>query len=631
MFNGMRILASGTREAVELSAAVLAQAGAQIAFADEVTMDDAAYDVIIVSSDTCSVEQRREIARLKASGETIVCDITAMGPQHAGEFTAYSDAQIQAMSGLMDTTGFAHSGPVHIGVPFTEISAALYASATIAAALRVRRVCGLNQHIDVSLFGCALGALTTFLPAAFAGDPVERVGNRHPSCAPWNAYGTRDGWILICTSTEDQWRKIKNAAGIPDLDDARFSTLGGRVRYVDELDALLEAWTSTMTTSECASICERIGVAAGPIVSVEGLAHEPNFALRHEEVAARMMTAGIDSGTYRYVSLFRESRLSSRAHACASKCDGFNLGTGPLGGVKVVEIGQYTTAPLVGKHLAALGADVVKIEAPGGEVSRTWSPGQHGTSYFFALNNTDKRTISLDLKDEDDCAHLRTLLAAADVLIENLRPGALAKLGFDRRALADVNPRLIYCSISGFGIDTAYPSRPAFDTVIQAMGGLMDLTRSDGQPVKIGASAADILGGQAALFAVVARLAAPSGDEGKFLEIAMQDVAAWCALYAAGNRRAARVTSSDVVRVQALMQDALFRNDALSTTTDPDGNSWPVVKLPYQHSLTPARVREVPGAPERPMHRTSAQLSSEREELSALEEAGRRQQVRARP
>jgi crotonobetainyl-CoA:carnitine CoA-transferase CaiB-like acyl-CoA transferase len=283
----------------------------------------------------------------------------------------------------------------------------------------------------------------------------------------------------------------------------------------------------------------------------------------------------------------------------------------------VIEIGQYTTAPLVGKHLAALGADVVKIEAPEGEVSRTWSPGQHGTSYFFALNNTDKRTISLDLKDAEDRAYLWTLLAGADVLVENLRPGVLAKLGFDRHALADINPSLIYCSISGFGIDTAYPSRPAFDTVIQAMGGLMDLTRSDGEPVKVGASAADIFGGQIALFAIAARLAAPWGGEGKFIEIAMQDVAAWSALFAAGNRRSAPVTESDVVRVQALMRDAVFRDDALSTATDPNGDSWPVVKLPYQLSQTPAHVRQVPGAPERPMRRATVRLSSiEREAAS---------------
>ena len=610
MLNDVRILASGAREAVELSATILTQAGAQIASSKSLTMDDFTYDVVIVSSDTCTAAEKTVIARLKASGDTIVCDITAMGQQHAGENTAYADTEIQAMSGLMDTTGFSHGGPVRIGVPFTEISAALYASAAVAVAIRVRRICGLNQNIDVNLFGCAVGALTTFLPAAFAGDPVGRIGNRHFSCAPWNAYRTRDGWIVICTSTEDQWRKIKGAASKPDLEDARFSTLSERVRHVEELDALLEEWTSTMTTAESSSLCERLGIPAGPIVSVEGLAHEPNFALRHEDAAARMRTGVIDSETYRHVSLFRESPLSDGARAAARTRDDLNPDAGPLTGVKVIEIGQYTTAPLVGKHLAALGADVVKIEAPEGELSRTWSPGQRGTSYFFALNNTDKRTISLDLKKEDDRAYLRTLLAHADVLVENLRPGALVKLGFDRHALSHINPRLTYCSISGFGVRTAYLARPAFDTVIQAMSGLMDLTRSDGEPVKIGASAADVLGGQAALFAIVARLAAPSSDEGKFIEIAMQDVAAWSALFAAGNRRSARATESDVARVQTLIKDAAFRDDALSTAIDPNGHEWPVLKLPYRLSQTAASVRRVPGAPERPMRPGTAQISS---------------------
>jgi hypothetical protein len=146
--------------------------------------------------------------------------------------------------------------------------------------------------------------------------------------------------------------------------------------------------------------------------------------------------------------------------------------------------------------------------------------------------------------------------------------------------------------------------------VIQAMSGLMDLTRSDGEPVKIGASAADILGGQAALLTIVARLAAPSSDEGKFIEIAMQDVAAWSALFAAGNRRSARATEREVARLQTLIKDVAFRDDALSTAIDPNGHAWPVLKLPYRFSRTAASVRRVPGAPERPMLPGTAQLSS---------------------
>jgi crotonobetainyl-CoA:carnitine CoA-transferase CaiB-like acyl-CoA transferase len=309
----------------------------------------------------------------------------------------------------------------------------------------------------------------------------------------------------------------------------------------------------------------------------------------------------------------------------------------------VIEIGQYTTAPLVGKHLAALGAEVIKVEPLEGEVARNWSPGQDGLSYFFALNNTDKKSISLDLKQAPHLRYLEALLATSDVLVENLRPGALAKLGLDRSSLKEINPALIYCSISGFGIESAYPTRPAFDTVIQAMSGLMDLTRDgDGSPVKAGASAADILGGQAALFAIVAELVGPSEGSGRFVEISMQDVAAWSCLFAAGNpvSKSMTIACSDgyvsaeatnsveievvhsqapgahceattrdlliakleslgiaavpVVRMDELMDDADFLADILSVGRDNEGAFWPLIKMPYRLSRTPAKVRTVP-------------------------------------
>jgi hypothetical protein len=356
--------------------------------------------------------------------------------------------------------------------------------------------------------------------------------------------------------------------------------------------------------------------------------------MRHAQAARWIEANGIDGETYRQVSIFETSALSEAPAVAKPETRKRDGNTAPLAGVRVIEIGQYTTAPLVGKHLAALGAEVVKIEPPDGEVARSWTPGQGGTSYFFALNNTDKHTIALDLKHEADRAHLRTLLEDADVLVENLRPGALAKLGFTRETLGVINPRLVYCSISGFGIASAYPSRPAFDTVIQAMGGLMDLTKSDGAPVKTGASAADILGGQAALFAIVARLAMPSDDAGTFIEISMQDVAAWCALFAAGKgasrgqtlacldghiwtegditdaERARCITQPKiaaarsiaqavpVMRVDELLEDSDFLADVLSAARDANGAFWPVLKVPYRLAKTPARVRAVPGAPE---------------------------------
>lgn len=626
MLDGVRVLACGARDAVRLCAVLLEQAGACVEFDGA---DGTGYDVIVVSSDSGATGT---IAGWKADGAHIVCDITATGPQDSRAGTAWTDAQIQAMSGLMDTTGFTQGGPVRIGIPLTEISAALYAAAAIAAAVRVKRQGGGVQNIDVTLSGCAANALTTFLPAAFARRTAGRKGNRHPASAPWNAYRTRDGWILICTSTDEQWRKLRSAANMPSLDDARFATLAGRVRHVDELDALLETWTATLGTEACVRVCERIGVAAGPIVGMHELAAEPNFRLRHAAAARAIDTAGVGAQTYRQVPIFTASPLSD-AHGVARPDLPASGNPAPLAGVKVIEIGQYTTAPLVGKHLAALGAEVVKIEPPDGETARAWAPGQGGTSYFFALNNTDKQTLALDLKQDSDRAHLRGLLADADVLVENLRPGALAKLGFTRETLGAINPALVYCSISGFGMASAYPSRPAFDTVIQAMSGLMDLTRGDGVPVKTGASGADILGGQAALFAILARLAGRASGTGAFIEVSMQDVAAWCALFAAGrssvrgevlacldghvwiereasDAERARCAGSPkalaaqqmasavpVVRVDELLQDGDFLADVLSAARDEHGAFWPVLKPPYRLSKTPACVRGIPGAP----------------------------------
>jgi len=653
--SGVRALAWGGRRAVDLCTEMLAAGGAQITIADaaEILPFDG-FDVVVTASDVASKEARDALCHLRAESGLIVCDITAMGVTGARSGVPYSDAEVQAITGLMDTTGFATGSPVHIGVPITEISAGMYAATAIVAALHVWRTRGICQNIDVSLFGCAASALTTFLPKAFVQDSPGRVGNRHPACAPWNAYATRDGWILICTSTEEQWRRLRGAIGDAELEASCFDQLPDRLRHVDKLDARIEAWARTLTTEECSALCERIGIAAGPILTVGDLPDEPNFRLRHPLLASQIAKGPVFPRTYAAMVPFAVHPLRTsgatmgavdEAHDGTMDHVEWRSGDAPLSGVRVIEIGQYTTAPLVGKHLAALGAEVIKVEPPDGEAARNWPPKQNGLSYFFALNNTDKRAVSLDLKHVDDLERLRLLIRTADVLIENLRPGALAKLGLDRDSLANINPGLIYCSISGFGLTSAYPTRPAFDTVIQAMGGLMARTRSGEVPVKIGASAADVLGGQAALFAIVSTIVAPLGRAGACVEVAMQDVAVWSSLFAAGNAEAAGETIScfdghvwltlphqtagsigemvevdastmtreqvidslaalgqravPVARVDELLNNPDFAIDVLTAGRDDDGHFWPLLNVPYRLAKTPATVRTVPSIQER--------------------------------
>src|SRR3546814_2123375 len=144
------------------------------------------------------------------------------------------------------------------------------------------------------------------------------------------------------------------------------------------------------------------------------------------------------------------------------------------------------------------------------------------------MNNANKRSCEIDLRTEVGRESFARLVRQADVLIENLKPGSLARRGFGADVLQSLNPRLVYCAISGFGQASAYPGRPAFDTVVQAMSGLMDVTRADGVPTKLGISVADTAGGIAGLLAVLAGLEQRRHTGvGMMLDLAMHDVATW--------------------------------------------------------------------------------------------------------
>jgi crotonobetainyl-CoA:carnitine CoA-transferase CaiB-like acyl-CoA transferase len=599
-------------------------------------------DVLVMSSDIdAGWMQAAGIDISALTQDTILCDITATGASGARAGAAYSDVEIQALTGLMDTTGFPDGAPTAIGIPYAEISAGMYAAFAIVAALRDRACSSLVQDIEVALYDCAASALTTFLPHVFAGRNPRRVGNRHSSSAPWNAYPTKNGWLMICTSTQDQWIRLRGLIGKAELEQPAYATLAGRVEHVDALDALIGEWTRTLTTEACLAACGAADIPAGPIVALAGLAEEPN--VRFRGIIANAHEAAGDSAAWRPAPAFRVSAPEDAGEEDKRgvrriRQDRRLESEGPFKGIRVIEIGQYTTAPLVGKHLAALGAEVIKVEPPEGDVTRGWAHGQGGTSYFFAWSNTDKRSVVIDLKTAEGKEKFSRLVASADILVENLRPGALARLGFDADTLASLNPRLIYCAISGFGTASAYPQRPAFDTVIQAMSGIMDLTRAEGIPAKAGISAADILSGQLALFAVAASLLKRDvSEQGSRLDVSMQDVAVWathpmwkreaatpsCSLLSCSDGHIVAAASAaelaaatgphslsrddaiqvlsrrgiravPVKSVSELAQDPHFRLRGLGIGRDDGGRFWPVPVPPYRLRKCPLPNGRVP-------------------------------------
>lgn len=150
----------------------------------------------------------------------------------------------------------------------------------------------------------------------------------------------------------------------------------------------------------------------------------------------------------------------------------------PLAGIKVIEVGQALAGPLAGVILADLGAEVIKIEKPdGGDDARLWGPPFiEGDSLFFHATNRGKRSVTLDIKDAADVARLKMLAGEADILIQNLRPGVVEQFGIGLEAMLAANPRLIYCSISGFGYTGPLRLAPAFDPLLQAYGAVMTMT-----------------------------------------------------------------------------------------------------------------------------------------------------------
>src|SRR5215207_2186847 len=175
----------------------------------------------------------------------------------------------------------------------------------------------------------------------------------------------------------------------------------------------------------------------------------------------------------------------------------------PLAGIRVIEFTHMVMGPSCGMILADLGADVIKIEpAPKGDNTRKLTGPATG---FFPTFNRNKRSLAVDMKKPAGLALVRRLAKDADVVIENFRPGAMDKLGLGHPALAEINPRLIYCSCKGF-LPGPYEHRTALDEVVQMMGGLAYMTGPPGQPLRAGSSVNDIMGGMFAAIAILASL-----------------------------------------------------------------------------------------------------------------------------
>ncbi len=198
----------------------------------------------------------------------------------------------------------------------------------------------------------------------------------------------------------------------------------------------------------------------------------------------------------------------------------------PLQGIRVLDLSRVLAGPYCTMVLGDLGADVIKVESPEGDETRGWGPPfSEGESAYYLCVNRNKRSIIVDFKTEEGRAVLQKLIQQSDVLVENFRPGTLARYSLDYESASALNPNIVYCSITGFGQTGPLHDRAGYDFMIQAMGGLMSFTgEPDGEPMKVGVAVADLFAGQNAVIAILAALQARTlTGRGQHLDISLFD------------------------------------------------------------------------------------------------------------
>lgn len=197
----------------------------------------------------------------------------------------------------------------------------------------------------------------------------------------------------------------------------------------------------------------------------------------------------------------------------------------PLAGVRVLDLANVLAGPFACHQMAHLGAEVIKVEAVGhGDLARNLGAdpdlSARGMGISFLAQNAGKKSLTLNLKDPRGKKALKRLVSASDVLVENFRPGVMERLGLDYQALKGVNPRLIYCAISGFGQTGPWADRPAYDQIVQGVSGVMSITGDEeSAPLRVGYPLADTLGGLTAAMTICAALNAP--ERGGFIDVSM--------------------------------------------------------------------------------------------------------------
>ncbi|MGW1783682.1 CoA transferase [Streptomyces sp. NPDC002143] len=488
----------------------------------------------------------------------VVSDYGLTGP-NAGTPATELTLQVEAGIAVLHDTGT--RPPVMTGVPLAELAAGLAAAVGALQALLARDTGATGIQADISRFESLIGLLqypwhydaidghAPYLlpkhPASSGGavrglPPYVLPANPVPSIEP-----ALDGWVCIVTMTPDQWTGFKKMAGIPELDDARFDAVTDRALYGPSIAELVRPFTSRHTIDQLVELGVRHRVPITPVGVPMTLATLPPYADR--QLFVRNDIGGFDQPRPPFRLSFEAGPWVPGPLPKVGEHNGLVIGTAasrlpplsdtadaryPLRGLRVLEFGLFQAGPLVTTQLAALGADVIKVEA----VMRPdlirfagvppTAPQAWERSASFLTPNLGKRAITVDLADPRGIEIVQKLLATCDIILENYAPRTLDRRGLDFDGVRALRPDVIMVRMPAWGLDSTWSDRPGFTFTADAMSGMAELTGYESGAPRTTGTTVDPLAAMIGVFATLAavRRRRRTG-EGGLIELALCDVA----------------------------------------------------------------------------------------------------------
>jgi crotonobetainyl-CoA:carnitine CoA-transferase CaiB-like acyl-CoA transferase len=491
-------------------------------------------------------EGRVDLERLPSTSRPRLLVIFEQETLEDGAFVG-SESVAQALLGLMDYVGDRWDGPARTGADIASITTAVCGSHVVLAwALAPReaqwRIARVSPLRTLAALKTVVWAART-RPDAWTGSHVVARDRRIDT-----GYRVDDGWVTIDfpSTHRASWSGLCEALGLGELigraGDRWWETVGWG-DDVDDARPLFEAALRGLDREQATALVREHG---GSSVAFNA----PREVLAHEQTRA----LGTRFGALPWRVLEGNADASLTPPATGDRDDP------PLSGIRVVDFGVGGVGPFAAALLASLGADVVKVEAPN-EFIHAVRPDADGLASTYSALNVGKRSVELNLKDDNDAEQARSMVARADVVLENFRPGAMDRLGFGYRALFEVNPRLVYLSASGFGSAGPLANLQCTDPHIQAFGGwALSNASSDGSPRRTRYYALlDLVSSMTIVESILAALLRRAQtDQGSHVEVSMLE-----AVVALHTSRWAGLDSDS-----AWSSERLFAPDGLFDTTD---------------------------------------------------------------